>query len=475
MADSDNEKEQLDEGPKPLQEDEELKAKFRGARDVQFFKWLDDQEHADCTFIVGHDLLTQKTFECHRLVLAAASPAFEKMLLGQFQEGQQGPNKVPITLKDCDHETFSLVLRFVYGCETTGVREAKKLDTVVNVFTFAAKWQVALLDKLAADLCLKYELDVEDLFHLHLQFEQHKFTDKAEEVLQLMCDRGSEVLASLELASLETVEALLRSERLNIFSEKEVLYGLLKWGAAQASQAAAMNLSPVDIGALLTPLVWYIRFGTFSKTDFTIMLEDFNKIFSSVEIATIMALMEKMKKENCKGFDLEAPWRGLFRPDPILVKVNHPFDYEELVGEKSFLFPFNIEDKPVYLLGVGVHSLCHLNPGLQMNLQITLQTFSVTDMDWETVSECSFKTECNKFSHACLTGSMVRLVNPILLSTGKDYRVVVKHQHDGPRMVPKIEEEADYMEVTVKGLYVNFAPQEGDVCALEFGCPFQEL
>ncbi|XP_059482005.1 BTB/POZ domain-containing protein 9-like [Neocloeon triangulifer] len=433
--------------------------------DVQLLKWLewlDSGKHSDCSFIVGRGW-NQKRFDCHRLVLAAASPAFEKMLFGQFQEGQRaGPESSPIILRDCDTESFALILRYIYGRETVGMVEAQ-LDTVIQIFTFAAKWQLNQLDDLAADLCLQHKLDVRDLFQLHLLFVQHNYTDKADTVFQRMRDQASEALAHLEEASFETVEALLRSERLNIFSEMEVLRALVKWGAARV--AASKNLKPATISTHVAPLLQYVQLGPLSKTDFDLEVEQMS-CEEKEGVAAIKLLMETEK------IDINlTPWRGFFNPDTLLFKVDHPFEYELLEGEKTFKFYFLIY-QPVYLLGIELHSLCHLNPGLPMNLQISLK------YDSEVIDEWRFKTECNRFSHACLKSSLVRLLNPCYLSNQKGhYCVIVKHQNDGPRMVPNTtRSSAAYgkLKITIEDCKVRFAPQKGDVCALEFGRPLQK-
>ncbi|XP_059482850.1 BTB/POZ domain-containing protein 6-B-like [Neocloeon triangulifer] len=439
----------------------EAQIKHMAYLSVRLLKWLDSGDHYDCTFAVGPEI-SQKVFRCHRQVLAAASPALETMLLGQFEEGQKGPDD-PITLAACDAEIFAMALRFIYGSETLKIIEnCTSLEQAESLFTFAAMWQVAVLDKLAADICLQFDHTAEDLLQLHNLFMLHNYKEKAAAVLKMMCDRGSEVLSSMEEASKETVEALLRSDQMNIFSEKQVFDALVKWGFAQVGP----NADPAAVRAKLGRLMGLVRFCAFSKTHFT-QLSHKTKILTGDEKAAIFSHLELPESTDpVKGLDLTSPWRGLCQMTHFLIRFNdtaHRQFTELSDSNRELKFDFQV-NKPVYLLSVGVHSLCYLNPGLEMSIRVDLKE------DMEIKSSCSFHTPANKHSYAQQEDSLIDLVNPILLKENTKYTVLINHLSSRVRMVPILADQ-NPTYITTEGLKVNYSPLQGDVCALGFGWP----
>jgi len=50
-------------------------------------------------------------FKCHRLILAAASPAFDRMLFGHFEEAKKGSDE-EIEIKGVSDEAFDAAMRY---------------------------------------------------------------------------------------------------------------------------------------------------------------------------------------------------------------------------------------------------------------------------------------------------------------------------------------------------------------------------
>ncbi|XP_059483418.1 uncharacterized protein LOC132201337 [Neocloeon triangulifer] len=170
--------------------------------------WLESGEHYDCTFLVGST--KEKLFKCHRLTLAAKSPALEQILFGHFVEAGKGADD-PISMPDVQPPIFEAVLKYFYGRETSGFSES--LDKAMAVFEFASKWQVPVLDKVAATMCFSFDFSAEDLLILHHMFSLHSFEEEAKEIMAMICLRGSEVLRSLAIANKDTFLEILSKKK----------------------------------------------------------------------------------------------------------------------------------------------------------------------------------------------------------------------------------------------------------------------
>lgn len=63
---------------------------------------------SDCSFLVGSEN-NQQTLACHKIILAMASPVFETMFFGSFNQKDD-----PITISDVQADAFKALLEYIY-------------------------------------------------------------------------------------------------------------------------------------------------------------------------------------------------------------------------------------------------------------------------------------------------------------------------------------------------------------------------
>ncbi|OWF54667.1 kelch-like protein 24 [Mizuhopecten yessoensis] len=108
-----------------------------------------DGRHTDVEIIVG-----DKTFNCHKTVLAAVSPYFDAMFSSGMRESLDGV----VTLHNIDKEIFERILDFVYcGERVVTVENAQELIKAAAIFQVRYlhdKCEQFLLEKICAENCI---------------------------------------------------------------------------------------------------------------------------------------------------------------------------------------------------------------------------------------------------------------------------------------------------------------------------------
>ena len=105
-----------------------------------------------------------KTFSCHRVVLASASEYFDAMFGGRFKESS---SEIPvITLLDIDAVTFKSIIELIYtGCKpavnVANVRSLLKIGQFLGMHDLVTKCEEFICDNLK-----KFSVDVFEIFSL---------------------------------------------------------------------------------------------------------------------------------------------------------------------------------------------------------------------------------------------------------------------------------------------------------------------
>lgn len=97
---------------------------------------------ADCKFLVGVEDDT-KTIAAHKVILASASPVFERMFYGELAE-----KNYPIVIPDVEPDTFKDLLRYIY----TNRIEITSIDYAFELYCLGDKYMV----KDVLDQCMEY-------------------------------------------------------------------------------------------------------------------------------------------------------------------------------------------------------------------------------------------------------------------------------------------------------------------------------
>ncbi|XP_059481763.1 BTB/POZ domain-containing protein 6-B-like [Neocloeon triangulifer] len=417
-------------------DNERLKQQLVANQAKKMMALLKSGEHYDCTFQAGPPGSSkQGLFKCHRLVLAMSSPAFETMLYGHFKEAGKGRADEPINMPDVDVVTFHAVLRFIYGRETVCLTE--NMEVAISILEFASKWQILGLDQLVDSLFLRFDLSAEDLLVLHHLFYTHSLTDERKKIMQHICERGSEVLKSLSAAHNDTVIDILRQDKLNLCSEKDLYDALVDWGAAQITNS---DKNPALIRSHVKTLLPLIRFKSFSVKDFAQLFRD-PSVVTDEEKLKIFSILHLEENVTLRYFDLKSPWRGMFNPATQQLtsyKAETPLQIIESQGEQIAFS--NVKcSKRIYLFGVGIYSLCHLNKGAEMHLRLT-----VRHKELNPLAIVDHHVMSNNFSHNDLANSMIMLKNPCLLEGHTMYNVTVTHFAGGLRKYASFSKPSEW-------------------------------
>ncbi|KAL7742775.1 hypothetical protein ACLKA6_019590 [Drosophila palustris] len=197
---------------------------------------LHSEKWADCRFLVGTPP-NQRIICGHKLLLAMASPVFERMFFGQL------PDKTdPIIIPDVQPEAFEAMLEYIYtdritigsfdkACELCYVAKKYMLPHVVTRCTHF----------LWADLSPKNACRAYEFAKL---FDEPRLMQSS---MDLIAANTREVLSDPSFLDIEvsTLMAILDQHRLNIDSELDLFNCLLKF----ASERGILNENPNDAAA----------------------------------------------------------------------------------------------------------------------------------------------------------------------------------------------------------------------------------
>ncbi|XP_033646138.1 kelch-like protein 18 [Asterias rubens] len=170
----------------------------------------------DITLQVG-----QQKFACHRNILAACSPYFKAMFTGSMQESRCDI----ITLQDMEPTSLRLILEFAY----TGALSLNN-DCVQSVFAAANLLQVAPVIHFCAEYMEKnlHVINCVDMYQLACIYCCASLKEAAWDYLNYHIQ---DVIMEPHLveSSLDVMQDLVQSNKLNAPSEDVVLKMVLKW------------------------------------------------------------------------------------------------------------------------------------------------------------------------------------------------------------------------------------------------------
>ncbi|KAH8387808.1 hypothetical protein KR093_009533 [Drosophila rubida] len=194
---------------------------------------LHSEKWADCRFLVGTPP-NQRIISGHKLLLAMASPVFERMFYGNL------PDKTdPIIIPDVQPEAFEAMLDYIYtdritigsfdkACELCYVAKKYMLPHVVTRCT-----QFLWADLSPKNACRAYEFAK--------LFDEPRLMQSS---MELIAANTREVLSDPSFLDIEvsTLMAILDQHRLNIDSELDLFNCLLKF----ASERGILNAPGAD-------------------------------------------------------------------------------------------------------------------------------------------------------------------------------------------------------------------------------------
>ncbi|KAG5670395.1 hypothetical protein PVAND_000663 [Polypedilum vanderplanki] len=178
---------------------------------------LETGKYSDCSFIVG-----DSTLACHKIILAMASPVFEAMFFGSFDD--QAKNAIVIT--DVQAEAFKSLLEYIY----TDKININNVDKAFELCYAAKKYMLPFV----VDQCTQYlwsDLSAKNAcraYEFARLFEEPSLQEKC---LQIICTKTTDVIqdSSFEEVELSTIITILDQDDLNVDSELSLFFALNRY------------------------------------------------------------------------------------------------------------------------------------------------------------------------------------------------------------------------------------------------------
>lgn len=177
---------------------------------------LENDKFVDCVLKVQ-----DKTFPCHRLVLAASSPFFKAMFLSDLEESK----KREIVLKDVEPGVMGMILRYLYTSDISLTEQnVQDIFMVANMYQIPSIFSVCvsyLQEKLVLGNCLA-------IFRLGLLLDCPRLALAAREFI---CERYQVVVRDQDFLQLAPSELaiIITSDALNVEREEQVFESLMDW------------------------------------------------------------------------------------------------------------------------------------------------------------------------------------------------------------------------------------------------------
>lgn len=177
---------------------------------------LDNNEHSDITVEVGN-----KTFSCHKAVLAAMSPYFDAM----FSSGMRETISGHVTFPDMEVDLFENVLNYIY----TGKVDLT-IENAVELLHISAVLQIKPLQKLCEDFLYPH-LSSENCLKVWRLSVAHDCKILSSKALDMVAAHFREVIKTEEFWEIDGKElaAIIDSDLIDLKPEDAICDIVIKW------------------------------------------------------------------------------------------------------------------------------------------------------------------------------------------------------------------------------------------------------
>lgn len=188
---------------------------------------LNENKFVDCTLKIG-----DRSFPCHRLIMAACSPYFRELFFSE--DGKEKDIGKEVVVDDVDPNIMDMIIQYLYSAEIDLTD-----DNVQEIFAVASRFQIPsvftvcvnyLQKKLSLANCLA-------VFRLGLVLGVPRLAIAARDYI---ADRFETVAAEDEFLQLATHEllALIGVDTLNVEREEVVFESVMKWVRSDKAKRA---------------------------------------------------------------------------------------------------------------------------------------------------------------------------------------------------------------------------------------------
>ena len=163
----------------------------------------------------------QKSFRCHRVVLACVSRYFRTMFTSEMAESR----KTVIPIQDIEEKALEQLINFAYTAKVT-----LTTDTVQSLLYASSILQVETVAHACCEF-MKTHLHPSNCIGIYTFAEQHGRTELMKRADQYIQDNFMAVVDSDEFLSMtfKHLESLVASTDLNVGNEEEVYQAVMKW------------------------------------------------------------------------------------------------------------------------------------------------------------------------------------------------------------------------------------------------------
>lgn len=205
-----------------------------------FLELYEKEQLCDVEIIVG-----EKSFKCHRMILACVSQYFRIMFTSEMSESRQET----VTIHDIDESAMEKLVKFAY---TSKIHLS--VDTVQPILYAASILQIETVAKACCEF-MKKHLHPTNCIGVHNFAEQHNRTELMKMADDYILDNFLEVVETEEFknVSLTLMCTLMASADLNVTDEIEAYQAVIRWVKEDADNRKT-NLAEL-VSHLKLPLV----------------------------------------------------------------------------------------------------------------------------------------------------------------------------------------------------------------------------
>eukprot|EP00761_Pharyngomonas_kirbyi_P010238 gb/GECH01010257.1/.p1 GENE.gb/GECH01010257.1/~~gb/GECH01010257.1/.p1 ORF type:complete len:667 (+),score=153.28 gb/GECH01010257.1/:1-2001(+) len=196
-----------------------------------------------------------ETIRAHRIILAARSIVFERMLFGYMKESQDKDQQIEIP--DIAPSVFKAMLKWIYSDQVECGPE-----NVMELFYAAKKYHLEPLIDDCVDFIVK-EIDIEnaaEFFSQGLKFSQEEIVSTSLRIFSKYLDKVSQTEGFLNLPQKDLIE-LVKDDRFGA-KEVDIFSACLSW-----VDHYCRKTGKTDRRAVIDPILKHIRFPIMNNAD----------------------------------------------------------------------------------------------------------------------------------------------------------------------------------------------------------------
>ncbi|XP_065057174.1 BTB/POZ domain-containing protein 6-B-like [Rhopilema esculentum] len=294
---------------------------------------------SDVRFKVGKFDENFEIIYAHKYVLATASPVFFAMLYGELAE-----NTDVIDVKDCDPESFTEFLRFVY-CDQANLNS----NSVLGVLYLAKKYIIPVLVK----ECISYLMEnitidnVLEVLHCARCFSEEKLERHCWSLVSRKTLAAVNTEAFLEVEK-SLLTSILKKDSLTI-NEIDLFHAVKAWSEKECLRSG-LEVNDINEKTVLGDLINLIRFPVMSAKEFAegparsnvLDVKDIKDIFIYLNAGIVDTHKFSLTKRDCRPFSCQ-------RYRKVMRNYLWRYDERDIDGIR-----FKVSEE-IHLAGVGLY------------------------------------------------------------------------------------------------------------------------